>query len=107
MLSTLATLFSALNSAWTFFSNLFGKGKKADQTEDAASAAVRMSNAAGRASSDVARAAASQTQKELDHADQDAALASSRVRDADSLRDAQSAVADAIDGANKDPGSNR
>jgi len=107
MLSTLATLFSMLNSAWTFFSNLFGGGKKADQTEDAASDAVKMSNAAGRASADVARAAASKTQQELDHADQDAALASGRVRDADSLRDAQSAVADAITRSNQDPRTDR
>jgi DNA polymerase/3'-5' exonuclease PolX len=106
MLSTIGLIISVVNGAWTLVKNLFGMGSKGDNTEDAATQAVKMTNESGKITDTATRQAATSTDKGLQDASNQTAASAAAVAAAGSLHDGSNAVNDAIAGANKDPDSN-
>ena len=95
------TLLGIATSAVALWNSLFGK-KGADQTEDAATKAVKMSNEAGKLSAEVTRASDAQLHKDTQNVDDQTAADVDRLRAAGSVRERSQTVADAIARANKD-----
>lgn len=106
MIAIIGTIISICNGALTLFKGLFGGKSSADTTEDAATKAVAMSNEAGKLSAQVSRDTNAQLNKELQNAQTDENADVASVRNAGSVRAQQSAVDDAISGANQDADSN-
>lgn len=106
IVAAITAFFVMLNDGVTFIKSIFGKSSS-DNSEDAATKAVAMSNESGKVAADVARTTDDQLNKELKDASAENAAVVNRVRNAGSVRAQQSAVDDAIARANKDPDSDR
>lgn len=105
IIAAITAFFVMLNDGVTFVKSIFGKSS-ADNSEDAASKAVAMSNQAGKLSADVARDTEKNLNVGLENATAQNSSAADRVRNADSVREQQNAVNDAIARANQNPDSN-
>lgn len=107
MIASIQAVVTLLNGLWTLFTNLFGgKSKTTDTTQDAASDAVQQSNLAGKIAADATRETEQQNETAESRINADIDRTRRNFIGAGSVRDQQAAIADAIDRANKDAGSN-
>lgn len=105
IIAAITAFFVMLNDGVTFVKSIFGKSGSADNTEDAATQAVAMSNESGKLSADVSRDTAQKLNVGLENASSQDSADADRVRNAGSVREQQTAVNDAIARANQDPDS--
>lgn len=101
IIAAITAFFVMCNDGFSFFKSIFGKSTS-DNTEDAATKAVAMSNEAGKLSADVSRDTEKTLNVGLENATSQNSSAVDAVRNADSVRDQQTAVDDAIARANQD-----
>jgi hypothetical protein len=101
MLSIVATVISILNGLFNLCKGLFGKSS---QPVDGTANAVATENKIGATAAQVSRDTAQQVNEDIQNATTDESAGAADVRDADSVRDQQSAINDAIDRANASAG---
>jgi hypothetical protein len=105
IIATIISIFSMLNGAITFFKSIFGG--KSSTGSDAVATGVAVENKTDEVTAQATRSAENAVSKEIQDASLKTDASVAAVRNASSVRDQQSAIDAAINGANAPTSSDR